>query len=122
MNIEEIRSYCLELSLVSEDMPFGDDTIVFRIKGKIFALLNLQQPFGINLKCDPVLAVQLREEYEYVLPGYHMNKKHWNTIDLSFDIPNDKLKEWIKNSYELVIKKLTKREREELEKEMKNKR
>lgn len=114
MNVEEIREYCLSLKGVSEDMPFGNDTLVFRVMNKIFALVNLDGETRINLKCDPARALELREEYTAIIPGYHMNKKHWNTL-----VPDDSLKpelirELIFHSYELVIQSLSRHEKAKL--------
>jgi predicted DNA-binding protein (MmcQ/YjbR family) len=104
MNIEEIREYCLAKKLVSEGFPFGDTTLVFKVSGKIFALISLDE-IQMNLKCDPHLALELRERHNSVIPGYHMNKKYWNTILLNGTIPDKLLKEWIDLSYSLVAKK-----------------
>ncbi len=114
MNIEELRTYCLSKKAVTEDFPFGETTLVFRILGKLFALTSLdtEEP-SVNLKCEPELAILLRDKYEAVIPGYHMNKKHWNTVYLESDLKDSKLKELIDHSYDLVIGKLTKREREQ---------
>lgn len=101
MNTEDIRLYCLKKDLVTEGFPFGDSTLVFKWGAKIFALLFLDDP-QINLKCDPEKAIELREQYAAVLPGYHMNKLHWNTVILDGSIPPGLLKEWIDHSYELV--------------------
>lgn len=105
MNIEDIRSYCLQLNEVEEGFPFGPETLVFKVKGKIFLLTGLDNdPLRFNIKCDPDRAQGLRELYDAVLPGYHMNKKHWNTIVVDGSIPNKLLKEWIADSYNLVAK------------------
>ena len=88
MNIEEFRQYCLSKKGVTEEFPFGPDTLVFKVMGKMFALTNLDGDFSINLKCDPDLAIDLREQYPAVLPGYHMNKKHWNTIAIDGSLSN----------------------------------
>jgi predicted DNA-binding protein (MmcQ/YjbR family) len=115
MNIEEFRSYCISKKGVHEDFPFGNDTIVMKVLGKMFSLANLDGPFSINLKCDPEKAVELRERYPSVRPGYHMDKKHWNTVDMDGSVPVKLLKEWIDCSYDLVVAKLSKRLREELD-------
>lgn len=101
MNIEEIREYCLTLKDTEEGFPFDETTLVFKVHGRIYALLSLDE-HRINLKCEPGLAVQLREQYEEVLPGYHMNKKHWNTVVLNGMIPAPLIREWIDHSYRLV--------------------
>ena len=117
MNIEDIRKYCLSLSGTEEDYPFGEDTLVFKVAGKIFALASLDSiPLHINLKCDPETAIELREMYEAVIPGYHMNKKHWNTVILDGTIKAKELKEWIKNSYNLVVNGLSKSAKKKLTK------
>ena len=105
MNVEEIRKYCLSLPGASESFPFGDDTMVFKVTGKIFALANLDGDPTVNLKCNPELAVELRETYSSVIPGYHMNKKHWNTILLDGSIPDVLIYNWISHSYNLVLKR-----------------
>jgi len=105
MNIEILREYCLSKKDVTESLPFGDDTLVFKRKGKIFVLANLDGDLTINLKCDPALATELRERYSSVIPGYHMNKKHWNTVLADGTIPDKEIFEWINHSYDLVIRK-----------------
>lgn len=103
MNIEILREYCISKRNVTESFPFGDDTLVFKTGGRIFALVNLEGELTINLKCDPVLAIELRERYPSVTPGYHMNKKHWNTVQTDGSIPDKVLYSWIDHSYELVL-------------------
>jgi predicted DNA-binding protein (MmcQ/YjbR family) len=106
MNVEDIRDYALSLKDVEETMPFGPDNIVFKIDGKMFLLLSLDSdPLQFNVKCDPDKAIQLREEFESVLPGYHMNKKHWNTIVVNGELSKEFLKDCIRGSYGLVKKK-----------------
>jgi len=102
MNIESLREYCISKSNVEEGFPFGEDTLVFKVKGKIFALANLDGDLSINLKCDPEFALELREKYTSVQPGYHMNKKHWNTVLLDGTIPDSEIINWIDHSYSLV--------------------
>jgi predicted DNA-binding protein (MmcQ/YjbR family) len=114
MNIEAFRDYCLSLPSTSEDLPFDETSLVFKVGNKMFAMTNLEGPFWINLKCDPEKAIELREQYPAVKPGYHMNKKHWNTIEVDGSIPDNLLKQWIKESYDLVIKGMTRKERERL--------
>lgn len=114
MDIEKIRKYCLSKSGVTEGFPFDDTTLVFKVMSKMFCLLNLNYPQGINLKCEPGKAVILREEYEEITPGYHMNKKHWNTLDLTGSLNSSLIMELIDHSYELVVQGLTKKEKEEL--------
>ena len=104
MNIEQLREYCLQKNDAEETLPFGPDTLVYKVNGKVFLLTGFDNhPLRFNVKCDPDLAIQLREEYpENVLPGYHMNKKHWNTIVADGIIPGRRIKEFIDHSYELV--------------------
>jgi len=106
MNIEEIRDYALSLKNVSESFPFGEDTIVFKVDNKIFLLASLtSEVLQFNVKCDPEYAVELREQYSGILPGYHMNKKHWNTIIVDGTLTANQLKGFIKDSYFLVAKR-----------------
>jgi predicted DNA-binding protein (MmcQ/YjbR family) len=103
MDLEALRDYCLAKPGASEDMPFGPDTVVFRVGKKIFALASLEAvPARVNLKCDPELALELRDRYEEVRPGYHMNKKHWNTVELNRRIPSTEIRKMIDHSYDLV--------------------
>ncbi len=104
MDIDVIREYCLQKpGKVREDMPFGDGVLVFKVKGKIFLLMRLEsRPLSINLKCNPARALELREQYESVQPGYHMNKKHWNTVVLDGRIPSKDLFAMIDHSYDQV--------------------
>ena len=104
MNAEEVREYCLKRDDVEETFPFGPDTLVFKTKGKIFLLLSLDEaPIRFNVKCDPEEAIQLREEFpEHVLPGYHMNKKHWNTVVAGGGLSTSLIKKMIDESYRLV--------------------
>ena len=105
MNIESLREYCISKKNVTESFPFGDETLVFKTEGRIFALVNLEGDLSINLKCTPSLAIELRERYSSVTPGYHMNKKHWNTIYLNGSVPDKEVFSWIDHSYDLVSKK-----------------
>ncbi|MCX6325090.1 MAG: MmcQ/YjbR family DNA-binding protein [Bacteroidia bacterium] len=102
MNIETLREYCISKKDATESFPFGDDTLVFKTGGKIFALVNLDGDLSINLKCDPVLAIDLRERHSSVTPGYHMNKKHWNTVLLDGSVPDKDVISWIDHSYYLI--------------------
>jgi len=105
MNIEELRDYALSLPEVTESFPFGEDTLVFKVKNKIFLLMSLSGAIlQFNVKCDPEYAIELREQYPAVLPGYHMNKKHWNTIIVDGSIGRKQLLDWILDSYSLVAK------------------
>lgn len=114
MHIEELRDYCLSLPLVEEKFPFDQVTLVFFIAGKMFCLTNINQFNSVNVKCDPDNALELRATYNAVNPGYHMNKKHWNTITINDDAKDDLIKTWIKDSYNLVILTLPKSKRPEL--------
>lgn len=111
MNIEEFREYCLSRKGVSESFPFDESTLVFKVLGKMFALTDLTDPFSINLKCHPEKALELREHYPCVGPGYHMSKTHWNTIRVDGSVPDSLLKEWIDHSYDLVVNGLPKNQR-----------
>jgi predicted DNA-binding protein (MmcQ/YjbR family) len=109
VNTETLRDYCIAKPGVTESFPFGGDALVFKVGDKMFALLATEsQPTTINLKCDPERAVQLREEYPAVTPGYHMNKTHWNTITIDGSVRKADVQEWIDHSYELVKKSLPK--------------
>lgn len=106
MNIESLRDYCLSKPGAEETLPFGPDTLVFKVGGKAFLLVGLDaEDLRFNVKCDPDKALELRDEYSCVLPGYHMNKKHWNTIVVDGSVSNAMLKEWIDLSYSLVAPK-----------------
>ena len=106
MNIEELRDYVLQKPSVTEGFPFGEDTLVFKVQEKIFLLTGLESnPLQFNVKCNPDKAIELREEYpESVLPGYHMNKKHWNTVIVDSVLSRKQLQEMIDHSYALVAK------------------
>ena len=109
MDLAEFREYCLTKPSATEGTPFGPDVLVFKVSGKMFALAALDElPTTVNLKCDPDLALDLRDRYEQVRPGYHMNKKHWNTVEIENAIPDAELRKMIDHSYELVIKRLPK--------------
>lgn len=117
MNIETFRNYCLEKRGVTEELPFGPDNLVFKLMGKMFALAGLDEvPLRVNLKCDPEKAINLREEYpDLVLPGYHMNKTHWNTVVLDGFLPNSLIFGLIDHSYNLVLQGLPKKLKKDLE-------
>jgi predicted DNA-binding protein (MmcQ/YjbR family) len=103
MNVEELRLYALSLPDVTEGFPFRNDTVVFKVNDKIFLLVSLAaEEFQFNVKCDPEYAIELREQYDCVIPGYHMNKKHWNTIIVDRTLSNKQLKQFIADSYSLV--------------------
>jgi predicted DNA-binding protein (MmcQ/YjbR family) len=112
MNIEEFRLYCLKKNGVTEEFPFDQNTLVFKVMGKMFALTDITSFNSVNLKCDPDKAVELREVYDYVRPGFHMNKKHWNTIDITWQLEDPLLRQWIDDSYNLVIDTLPKKQKE----------
>lgn len=114
MNIEQFRDFCLALPGVTEEFPFGEETLVYKVMGKLFTLTNLDTFESINLKCDPEIAIELRERYDGVSPGYHMNKKHWNTIDIHAGISDKLIYQWIRDSYDLVVASLPKKAKEEL--------
>jgi predicted DNA-binding protein (MmcQ/YjbR family) len=117
MNIEEIREYCLSKKASSECLPFDESTLVFKVLDKMFALINLDGELRINLKCDPEKAVELREYYSCVIPGFHMNKKYWNSVLLDSSVPDNLLIEWIDHSYDEVVKKMSRKFREQLGRE-----
>lgn len=114
MNIEELREFCLSFKGAGENFPFDEEILVFSVKGKMFCLTNINQYERINLKCDPDEAIELREQYAEVTAGWHMNKKHWNSVRIDGKIPNKLLKTWIVNSYDLVVKGLPKKAQREL--------
>ncbi|MFD1314685.1 MmcQ/YjbR family DNA-binding protein [Namhaeicola litoreus] len=110
MNIENFRAYCLQKNHVTESFPFDDVTLVFKVCNKIFAITGLdEQDFRVNLKCNPDWAIELRESYPAVIPGYHMNKQHWNTVIIDGSIPKDLLIQLIDHSYDLILQSLTKK-------------
>lgn len=109
MNIELLREYCLSKPGAEETLPFGPDTLVYKVNGKMFLLTGLDEsPLSFNVKCDPDKAIELREEYPCVSPGWHMNKKHWNTVVVDGSVSSKKLIEWIDWSYDLVAGKKNK--------------
>jgi len=113
MNIEEFRTYCLSKKGVEETFPFDEVTLVFKVMGKMFALTGLKaEEFRVNLKCEPERAMQLREEHPDIIPGWHMSKKHWNTVYFERGLEMDFLVELIDHSYDLVVKGLRKKDRE----------
>jgi predicted DNA-binding protein (MmcQ/YjbR family) len=118
MNIETLREYCLSKKAVTEDFPFGETTLVFRVESKIFLLVALDAaPLQFNAKCDPEKAIELREAHNAIKPGYHMNKKHWNTIVIDGSVTTNLIKEMIDESYNLVVKSLPKNKRSTIIKE-----
>jgi predicted DNA-binding protein (MmcQ/YjbR family) len=120
LDIEQIRKYCLRKKGVTEEFPFGEDTLVFKVAAKIFLLASLDTfPLQINLKCEPEKAIELREEYESVQPGYHMNKKHWITVTIDGSVSENKIFGWIDDSFNLVVAGLTKSKQKILNKTLK---
>ena len=114
MNIEEIRDYCLAKPGVTEGLPFGEDTLVFKVGEKFFLLTSLSEGNSFNVKCDPERAIELREQHPEVQPGYHMNKKHWNTVYTNGNLTRRQLYDMIDHSYVLVLNGLPKNIREQI--------
>lgn len=115
MNIEEFRNYCLSKKYVTECFPFDEVTLVFKVANKMFALSGLEHhPATVNLKCDPERAIELRDEYSDIIAGFHMSKKHWNTVAIEGGLSNNFIEELIDHSYNLVVKGLTKKLQKEL--------
>ena len=115
MDLETFREYCLKKKHVTEGTPFGEEVLVFKVGGKIFALASLDEiPATVNLKCDPDLALELRDRFEQVQPGYHMNKKHWNTVEIGTGAPDFEVRKMIEHSYQLVVESLPKSVRAKL--------
>lgn len=113
MDAESLRYYCLHKKGATEDLPFGDDALVLKVAGKMFALIKIgTEAPRVNLKCDPALALELRRKHPTVTPGYHMNKIHWNTVELDGSLPDEKILEMVDHSYDLVVKGLKKSDRE----------
>jgi len=116
MNLEELRDYCIAKKGVEETFPFDNETLVFKVMGKMFLLTGIEsQPLQFNVKCDPEKAIELREMYSNVLPGYHMSKLHWNTVICDGSVNKKLIKQWIDDSYELIVKSLTKKLKAELD-------
>lgn len=114
MTLEQLQAYCAKKSGVSWDTPFGPDVLVFRVAGKMFALAPINVFDTVNLKCDPERAVELRERYVGIIPGFHMNKQHWNTVDVTGGVPQKLIWELVDHSYELVRASLPKKVRDEI--------
>ncbi len=115
MNTEDFRQYCIQKKYTTESFPFDDSTLVFKLNNKIFALLSLEEESkSCNLKCDPERGIMLREEYSGIVPGYHMNKKHWNTVAFDEDVSDQLIRELIDHSYELVLLSFSKKVQKEL--------
>ncbi len=115
MNIEQLRDYCMSKKGVTEGFPFGPDTLVFKVMGKVFLITGMDTPLQMNVKSDPEEAIALREEHPEVQPGYHMNKKHWNTVTVGGNLPDSLVIKMIDDSYALIIAGMNKKEREVLE-------
>lgn len=113
MNLEELRNYCVIKKGVEESFPFGGETLVFKVMNKLFLVTGIDsKPIQFNVKCNPEKAIELRETYSCVLPGYHMNKKHWNTIVCDESVSNKQLQKWIDDSYDLIVANLVKNDKE----------
>lgn len=109
MNVEEVRTYCLSKKGANESFPFDEQTLVFKVMNKMFALISLENGAKINLKCHPAKSIELRERYAEIEPGWHMNKKHWNTVTFNQTLPDELVKELIDHSYTLVVESLPKK-------------
>jgi predicted DNA-binding protein (MmcQ/YjbR family) len=114
LDLEELREYCLQKPGVTEGLPFGEDTLVFKVGEKIFLLTSIQTADRFNVKCDPELAIELRERHTEIQPGYHMNKIHWNTVYMDGFLTKKQLHEMIDHSYDLILKSLPKKIQEEI--------
>jgi predicted DNA-binding protein (MmcQ/YjbR family) len=115
MDLAAFRDYCLRKRGTTEGTPFGETVLVFKVAGKIFALAAFDEiPATVNLKCDPDVALALRDRYEQVQPGYHMNKKYWNTVEIDSGVPEAELRKMIEHSYDLVVRALPKEQRDQL--------
>lgn len=111
MDLDHLREYCLSKPHVTEGFPFNEDALVFKVGSKMFCLTNINLCVNMNLKCDPEKSAELREEHEEITPGFHMNKKHWNTVSLMGNLSNQLLEELVDDSYNLVVQSMTKKER-----------
>lgn len=114
MNIEELRTYCINKKGVTESFPFDESTLVFKVGNKMFALAGIDEFSYINLKCDPERAIELRETFNAVKPGYHMSKVHWNSVYVNMDLNDQLIYEMIDDSYNLIVASLPKKVRNEL--------
>ena len=116
MDFESFKNYCLSKKGTTASFPFGEDVMVLKVGSKMFSCFNInEKPLKVNLKCDPGIAMDLRDRYAAVTPGYHMNKLHWNTVEFDGSIPDEEIKKMIDDSYDLVFKGLKKSERESIE-------
>jgi len=114
MTLDYFREYCLSFKGTTEELPFDENTLVFKVLGKMFALCNMMSFEFTNLKCDPEKAVNLREEHAEITPAWHMNKKHWNSVSFMGDLSDQQIENWIEDSYNLVVKNMPKKLREQL--------
>lgn len=114
MDPNELRDTLLNFPAVTEEQPFGPDVVVYKVMGKMYALSTYETPLEANLKCDPDRAIKLRKQYEAVQPGYHMNKRHWNTVRFDGSLPSDLAMELIQHSYDLVVKGLSKKDQKKV--------
>lgn len=115
MNREQLKDYVLGKRATEETFPFGPEAAVFKVLGKMFALIPVDDPLSVSLKCDPDFAEVLRDTYEAVQPGYHMNKRHWNTVTIDGTIPDNEVEEMVDESYRLVVSKMTKKDQRKLD-------
>jgi len=115
MTFRDLYDHCMSKPAAEETFPFGEDVLVFKVAGKMFALTNTERlPLSVSLKCDPEHAIQLRERFAAVQPGYHLNKAHWNSVDLDGSIPDEEVRRWIDDSYALVLQGLSRADRNRL--------
>jgi predicted DNA-binding protein (MmcQ/YjbR family) len=116
MTLDHFREYCLSFKGTTEQLPFDENTLVFKVMGKMFALTNLLNFEFVNLKCNPEKAIEFREDFMEVLPAYHMNKKHWNSVRVDGDLSDKKIEQWVTDSYNLVVANMPKKLKVELDK------
>lgn len=114
MNIEDLRNYCLSKKATTEELPFDEQILCFKVLDKVFALTDIENFQFVNMKCDPEKAVELREQYDEIRPAYHMNKKHWNSVYMDASLSDQFVKELVDHSYEMVVHKMTKKQQKEL--------
>ena len=114
MSLDHFREYCLSLKGITEQIPFDENILVFKVMGKMFALCNMMTFEYCNLKCDPEKAIRIREEFTEVTPAWHMNKKHWNSVSFMGDLSDQQIKQWVKDSYNLVVKNMPKKLRKQI--------
>jgi predicted DNA-binding protein (MmcQ/YjbR family) len=114
MNLDQFREYCLHFKGATEELPFDENTLVFIVMGKMFSLCNMLEFEFCNLKCDPEKSLELREYYPEVTPAWHMSKKHWNSVNFNGELNDNQIREWISDSYNLVVEKMSKKLKEKL--------